>query len=164
MPRRKPRSPAEEKAIKRYYATHPKKLTDVKPPRNSGAVSVKESVLGAGAGVPVSHRDKFPKRFPFWARLKIGKNRTTLVIDEAPVLDKKKHEIVDGFVHREAIHSDEPRSDYEQIVPNPDRTDKRPMYLKRPKKHPQYLLKPHNRDLVMPEDLRERYEKNNKDK
>ena len=42
-----------------------------------------------------------------------------------------------GFVHREAI---QPKGDgsnvkgYEKIEPNPDPTDKGPMYLKRPQK------------------------------
>ena len=31
----------------------------------------------------------FPKEFPFWARFKKNKNRTTLVIDEEIVLNKK---------------------------------------------------------------------------
>ena len=31
----------------------------------------------------------FPNEFPFWARLKIGKKRTTLVIDEEKVINKK---------------------------------------------------------------------------
>ena len=31
----------------------------------------------------------FPDKFPFWARLKISKNRTTLVIDEDKAKNKK---------------------------------------------------------------------------
>ena len=59
----------------------------------------------------------FPKKFPFWARLKIYKNRTTLVIDEGPALDKQKKEMVDGYVHREATHT---KGHGEPITPNPD--------------------------------------------
>ncbi|MGN0804062.1 MAG: hypothetical protein ACI4MS_01635 [Candidatus Coproplasma sp.] len=102
---------------------------------------------------------KLHKRFPFWARLKIGKNRTTLVIDEEPVKNKRTNKTEDGFVHREATHT--ARNDYEKIDPNPDRTDPEPMYLKRPKKAPQRLFKPHNKDLDMPEEIRKRYEGNN---
>lgn len=36
-----------------------------------------------------NENDKFPKEFPFWARLKICKNRPTLVMDEVEVVDKK---------------------------------------------------------------------------
>ena len=35
------------------------------------------------------NKNKFPKEFPFWARLKISKNRTTLIIDEEIVINKK---------------------------------------------------------------------------
>lgn len=100
----------------------------------------------------------FPNRFPFWARLKIYKNRTTLVIDETPVRDKHKKKTVDGFVHREATHT---KGQGESIIPNPDKGDPKPMYLKNPSKLPKRLFKPHNKDLDMPEDLRQRYEKNN---
>ncbi len=101
----------------------------------------------------------FPNKFPFWARLKIGKNRTTLVIDEDQVLDKQKGELVEGYVHREATHTK--NDDFEEISPNPDSDDPNPMYLKRPRKHPKRLFKPHNKDLDMPEELRKRYDKNN---
>lgn len=101
----------------------------------------------------------FPKKFPFWARLKIGKNRTTLVIDEETRTNKQNREEV--FVHREATHKNN-RGDFEAIIPNPDKDDNSPMYLKRPTKLPKKLFKPHNKDLSMPEYLRERYEKNNK--
>lgn len=101
----------------------------------------------------------FPNKFPFWARLKINKNRTTLVIDEAPTLNKKTKKVEDGFVHREAIHTE--NKDYEKIEPNPDSTDKRPMYLKRPTKLPKRLFKPHEKDMSIPNHLRERYDKNN---
>ena len=108
---------------------------------------------------------EFPDKFPFWARLKISKNRTTLVIDEAPARNKKNNKIEDGFVHREAIH---PKGDgsnvkgYEKIEPNPDPTDKDPMYLKRATKLPKTFFKPHNKNLNMPQHLKERYDKNNK--
>lgn len=32
----------------------------------------------------------FPSKFPFWARLKIAKSRTTLVIDEDEAYDKER--------------------------------------------------------------------------
>ncbi len=105
--------------------------------------------------------EQFPTEFPFWARLKIGKNRTTLVIDDDLAWDKQKKEMVDGFVHREAIHKNK-RNDYEPIYPNPDETDLDPMYLKRPAKKPKRLFKPHNKKLNMPEHLKKKYEKNNK--
>ena len=82
-----------------------------------------------------------PDKFPFWGRLRIEKKRTTLVIDEDIAVNKKE---------------------YEEIKPNPDKDKKEPMYLKRPKRIPKKLIKPHNKDLVMPEELKKRYEKNNK--
>ena len=38
---------------------------------------------------------KFPDYFSFWARLKIDKNRTTLVIDEVKDIDKKMGKVED---------------------------------------------------------------------
>ncbi len=102
----------------------------------------------------------FPTKFPFWARLKINKNRTTLVIDKTTI--EKKNTTEPGFVHREATHSY--RKDYEEIKPNPDKEDKEPMYLKRPTKKPQRVFSPHNKKLDMPQFLKDRYEKNNKEK
>jgi hypothetical protein len=107
-------------------------------------------------------KKEFPDKFPFWARLRIGKNRTTLVIDEAPAINKKTKKLEDGFVDREAIHTK--KKDYEEIKPNPDKADKRPMYLKRPTKKPKKMFKPHNKNLEMPETLKKRYEKNNEKK
>lgn len=106
------------------------------------------------------NKKEMPTKFPFWARLKISKNRTTLVIDEDKVLNKKSKKFVDGYVHREATHSY--KKDYEEIKPNPDRKDKRPMYLKRPNKHPKELFSPHNKKLDIPKHLIDRYDKNNK--
>ena len=105
---------------------------------------------------------QFPSKFPFWGRLKIGKNRTTLVIDEEPVVNKKTKKLEDGFVHREATHS--PKKDREKISPNPDKSDNKDMYLKRPQKLPKRLFEPHNKNLEMPKHLKERYEKNNSKK
>lgn len=102
---------------------------------------------------------QFPNKFPFWARLKISKKRTTLVIDEELLLDKKSKKEESSFVHREATHT--AKKDYEKVFPNPDRTDKRPMYLKRPSKLPKRMFEPHNKQLDMPQHLKERYEKNN---
>lgn len=103
---------------------------------------------------------EFPKKFPFWARLKIGKKRTTLVIDEEKYLDRKTKRIEDGFVHRESTHTY--RKDFEMIKPNPDPSDSEPMYLRRPTKKPKRLFEPHNKNLDMPEYLKERYDKNNR--
>lgn len=101
----------------------------------------------------------FPKKFTFWARLKFEKRRTTLVIDEDEAYDKKRKIYVDGFVHREATHT--PRKDFTQVMPNPDKDDPKPMYLKRPRKIPQNLIEPHNKQLDMPKFLIEQYESNN---
>ena len=96
--------------------------------------------------------------------MKINKNRTTLVIDEEEVKDKKNN-LVPGFVHREAIHvrDNDPKKlkNYECIFPNPDTDDKDPMYLKRPAKLPQILFKLHNKNLNMPQYLIDKYDKNN---
>ncbi len=102
----------------------------------------------------------FPSEFPFWARLKISKNRTTLVIDEERSINNKTKKVEDMFVHREAIHTK--KKDYEEISPNPDPNDSEPMYLKRPSKLPKTLFNPHNKQLNMPKHLKERYSKNNK--
>ena len=103
----------------------------------------------------------FPDKFPFWARLKIAKERTTLVIDEDLAKDKSKGgKLVDGYVHREATHENK-RGDNEEVYPNPDENDSKPMYLKRPKKTPKRLFEPHNKKLKMPDFLRRRYDKNN---
>lgn len=108
----------------------------------------------------MAKKKEFPKKFPFWARLKISKNRTTLVIDEANALNKRSKKYEDGYVHREAIHNY--RKGYEEIRPNPDREDNKPMYLKRPTKLPKQFFKPHNKQLDMPKHLIDRYSKNNK--
>lgn len=109
---------------------------------------------------PTAKKKTFPDKFPFWARLKISKNRTTLVIDEEDIIDKKSKKKESGYVHREATHTQ--RKDYEEIKPNPDKTDKKPMYLKRPSKLPKRMFKPHEKDFDMPKHLKERYEKNNR--
>lgn len=120
---------------------------------------------------PSAEPPKFPDKFPFWARLKISKHRTTLVIDEEAVKRNDSDKTDDYFVHREAIHKSEQNEkrilsgDYEEIFPNPDREDKDSMYLKRPRKRLKRDFEPHNKNLDMPEELRERYDKNNyKDK
>lgn len=105
-------------------------------------------------------KKEMPTRFPFWARLKISKKRTTLVIDKEDIIDKKTKKKEAGFVHREATHTE--KKEYEKIYPNPDRADPKPMYLKRPTKLPQRMFEPHNKELEMPEHLKEKYEKNNK--
>lgn len=107
-------------------------------------------------------------RFPFWARLRMGKWRTTLVIDEEKSLNNKTNKVEDQFVHREATspNDNEVRNKkYEQISPNPDKTKKDNMLLKSPRKHPKHMFEPHNKDLEMPQHLKDRYDKNNyKDK
>lgn len=105
-------------------------------------------------------KDDFPSEFPFWARLKISKHRTTLVIDEEIYLDKKLKKNVDGFVHREA--TSKYHKGFEEILPNPDK-DKRPnpMYLKSPRKLPKRMFETHNKKLDMPKHLKDRYSKNN---
>ena len=120
----------------------------------------KKAIAASYAKKAANAKRELPKKFPFWARLKINKNRTTLVIDEEQYLDRRTKKIEDGYVHREATHTY--RKDYEEIKPNPDRDDPEPMYLKRPRKHPKRMFSPHNKDLDMPDNLRERYEKNNK--
>ena len=105
-------------------------------------------------------KGKFPNEFPFWARLKISKNRTTLVIDEDMVKNKHSEQIVDAFVHREA--TSQYHKGYEEIKPNLDKSKKDPMYLKSPRKIPKTLVKPHNKNLTMPQSLKDRYGKNNK--
>lgn len=102
---------------------------------------------------------EFPKEFPFWARLKIDKKRTTLVIDEEKYLDRKTKKIEDGYVNREATHTY--KKDFEEIFPNPDPDDDRPMYLRRPTKKPKRMFEPHNKNLKMPKHLKDRYYKNN---
>lgn len=121
--------------------------------KNDNITGVKKAPAEAGANI------EFPSEFPFWARLKISKNRTTLVIDEAPARNKKTNRMEDGFVHREA--TSRKHDGLEEIKPNPDRTKAEPMYLKRPKKTPKRLFKPHNKTLDMPLTLKERYDKNN---
>lgn len=102
----------------------------------------------------------FPSKFPFWARLKINKKHPTLVIDEENVYNKKSKKIEDSFVHREATHTY--KSEYEELSPNPDKADPKPIYLKRPRKRPKREFEPNNKHLDMPQHLIERYSKNNK--
>ena len=93
--------------------------------------------------------------------MKINKHRTSLVIDEEMVVNKKTKKLVDGFVHREATSKF--HKGFEEILPNPD-IDKRPnpMYLKSPRKLPKVLFETHNKKLAIPKHLRDRYSKNNK--
>lgn len=137
MNNKRKRSIAEMIAIKRYYAEKAKQPT----PKSTEKAK------------------PLPRKFPFWARLKIGKRRTTLVIDEDVAMDKQKKILVDGYVHREATHTE--KADYEEIQPNPDPSDNKPMYLKRPRKLPKRLFEPHNKELSMPDHLIRRYDKNN---
>lgn len=106
------------------------------------------------------NKKEFPSEFPFWARFKKNKNRTTLVIDEEIALNKKTKKLEDMFVHRESTHTY--KKEYQKIFPNPDIDDHDPMYLKRPKKHPKRMFGVHNKKLNMPDFLKEKYRKNNK--
>ena len=102
---------------------------------------------------------EFPEKVPFWARLRIGGQHPSLIIDREDVVNKKTKKEEKGFVYRESTHVE--KKDREEIFPNPDKSDPRPMYLKRPAKKPQRLFEPHNKELSMPDKLKKRYEKNN---
>lgn len=141
--------------------------TAKKPTPKRAAVTGKQQdkLISTSSKAPSSdskNKKEFPTKFPFWARFKPSKKRTTLVIDETKVIEKKSKKEVDGFVHREATHSY--RKDYEIIEPNPDTTDNDPMYLKRPSKKPKRMFEPHNKNLDMPKHLEEKYSKNNSKK
>lgn len=75
------------------------------------------------------------------------------------VVNKKTKKLEDSFVDHEATHTY--RKDFEKIFPNPDSSDKQPMYLRRPTKKPKRLFEPHNKKLIMPKHLKDRYDKNN---
>ena len=111
--------------------------------------------------IKIKKQEEFPNEFPFWARFKKNKNRTTLIIDEETKLNTTTNKKEELFVHREATHTAK-GNEYEKIFPNPDKTDPRPMYLKRPKKKPKNWFRPHNKKLNIPQLLIERYDKNNK--
>lgn len=102
------------------------------------------------------------KRFPFWARLKIGGKHPTLVIDEDKAWDKQRNHLTDGYVHREVTHTKSRNN--EEIKPNPNPMDKQPMYLKRPTKHPKKFFNSFNHDWKIPKELKDRYDKNNRKK
>lgn len=147
----KQRKPAANQSRREQTAKQTKKPAE--PPKQAQpAATVSNS--SANEQNPV-----MPTRFPFWARLKISKRRTTLVIDEAPARDKQKKKIVPGYVHREATSVQ--HKGLEEINPNPDSTKTEPMYLKPARKLPKRLFEPHNKPLDMPEKLRKRYEGNN---
>ena len=99
------------------------------------------------------------KRFPFWARVRISKQRTTLVIDDIDIINNTSGQSKKGFVHREATHTK--RKGYERISPNPDRSDPNDMFLKPPRIRPQRDFEPHNKRLRMPKNLLDKYDKNN---
>ena len=109
---------------------------------------------------PIANKKEFPNKFPFWARFKLNKNRTTLVVNEETIINEKTAKQEEFFIHREATHTG--KKDYEKIEPNPDKDDKLPMYLKRESKKPKRMFRPHNKNLDMPKELKERYAKNNK--
>ncbi len=135
---------AQKRAIRASYARQSevnKKVESVKTP------PITNKPVG-------NYRALFPAKFPFWARLRISKKRTALVIDEE-IDDKDKIQ----FVHREA--TSRYHKGLEEIKPNPDKDKSELMYLKRAEKKPIKLFEPHNKDLEMPEKLRQRYDKNN---
>ncbi len=110
-------------------------------------------------------------RFPFWARLRMEKWRTTLVIDEEKSLNNKTNKVEDQFVHREATSpsGNEKRDNkYERIRPNPDKDKAKKgedMLLKSPRKRAKHMFELHNKEMEMPKQLKDRYDKNNfKDK
>lgn len=156
----------------------PKKAEDKKATKqtkvNKKTVTTTDNTLNQNKTISIAvdkqaskSLEKFPEEFPFWARLKISKNRTTLVIDEEPIIDKKTQKLTDAFVHRESIHINEKnekriKKNCDIINPNPDPDDARPMALKRPAKLPKKLFTRHNKKLNMPKELKEKYEKNNK--
>ncbi len=127
----------------------------------------KTRTIGKSARKKVDLKKDHPM-FPFWARLRMGKWRTTLVIDEEKSLNNKTNKIEDQFVHREATTptDDEARNKkFERISPNPDKTKAEDMLLKSPRKHPKHMFELHNKDMDMPKELKDKYDKNNhKDK
>ncbi len=136
------------------------KKTVLKPANNNLAKPHRVSQDAQSMAVDKGPKQQFPSEFPFWARLKIGKHRTTLVIDEDQAYNKRRKRFEDGYVNREATHTY--KKDYEEISPNPDKDDCEPMYLKRPTKKPKRMFEPHNKSLSMPQFLIDRYSKNNK--
>lgn len=58
----------------------------------------------------------------------------------------------DGYVHHEATHAKSLNS--EEINPNPNSTDKQPIYLKRPAKHPKNFFRSFNHDWKNPKELK----------
>lgn len=139
-----------------------KKKNMKKPPYMNRTAKNDSDLLPFWTTETPKKKKEFPSTFPFWARLKISKKRTTLVIDEEQIIDKKSKKTEDGFVHREVTHTY--KQEFEELNPNPDKTDNRPMYLKRPTKLPKRLFEPHNKELDMPQSLKDRYDKNNKKK
>ena len=144
------KSEAQKKAISANYARKAaQKKLSISSPQQPKSQLQSDATL----------KKRFPDKFPFWARLKIDKNRTALVIDEELVVDKNTKKTVDCFVHREATSSY--KKCFTEVIPNPDKSKKLPMYLKRPMLKPKTLFNPHNKELDMPNWLIEMYDKNN---
>ena len=97
------------------------------------------------------HRAKFPENPPFWGRLRIGDEHPTVVIDEKPAWDKQKKKMVDGFVHRELTHGKKTPG---LPIKNPDANDTEQAKLERPRKLPQRLIRPLDKDWPIPEELK----------
>lgn len=139
------------------YKTNNKSSNQAKPkPVNHSKSNTQKAVTVSNKAKP----KEFPNTFPFWARFKPNKNRTTLVINDFEVIDKNTNKSKEYFIHREATHTN--KKEYEEIMPNPDKSDPKPMYLKKPSKKPKKQFRPHNKNLNMPDDLKKRYEINNK--
>ncbi len=145
--------PAKKKEVK-------KKKSSVTTNKSSKRTVVVKNSNDKEKGANIDKVVIFPKKVPFWARLKIGGKHPSLIIDREMIVDRRNKKLVPGFVYRESTHSKDLGE--EEIKPNPDKSDDSPMYLKGPEKKPQRLFKPMNKKLRMPKDLRERYQKNNK--
>lgn len=141
------RSEAQKRAIRCNYA---KKRNSNNNSNRTNNVSILSNKI---------ENNGFPQKFPFWARLKVFKNRTTLVVDEKVVANDSSNKQEEFYVHREATHT---KGRGEKIFPNPDKTDPLPMYLKSPRLLPKKLFVPHNGNLDMPDYLVELYKGNNK--
>lgn len=107
----------------------------------------------------------FPEEFPFWGRLKFEKNRTVLVIDEVVAPNKKTKKEEPHFVNRET--TTKPGKNREEIKPSPDpklraKDKNSSTYLKRPQKTPKRLIRNAKNNWDMPQNLKDKYSKNNK--
>lgn len=77
-----------------------------------------------------------------------------------PITKIKRME--EGFVHREVTHTK--KQDYLPVIPNPNKKDKTPLYLKAPQKKPKRLFKPLKENWTIPKNIEKMYDKNNNKK